>query len=374
MKNLTKVAERIRQAVEKKEPVVLFADSDLDGITSAIMLEETIEHLGHQAQVYVSSRDRWGHGMSVKAVDVLRDQAPALLVSLDCGIGNFDGFKEAKKLGFFTIIIDHHMTLGGLPEADIVLNPHQEGDDYPFKKLANAGIVYKLVAEILQERFVEHKNSFLELTTIATVADMVPREEDNKIILEEGTPLLENPQRPALQVLREKVEENFLDKTVSLLNITTEVNSKNEGYFFLRTQSKEEAEAMAEKLIEKQKERKRKLEEGSAKLLEKMSDHEEGFVLLGGDFEESLGGKMTSIVMNKTQKSVFLYKIDEQKEEGVGSVRTVMGFYAVEIMNYCKDYLKTYGGHPEAAGFVVDLEKVEDFREKLREYYKKHKN
>jgi single-stranded-DNA-specific exonuclease len=141
MKNLKKVAKRIKDAVKNNEKIILFGDADLDGITSVIILEETIKELGGNVIIYTSNRKKWGYGMSKDAVLDIKKESPALLVSLDCGISNFDGAEQAEKEGFEFVVIDHHKIISKMPKASIVLDPHQKGEKYPFKKLANVGIV-----------------------------------------------------------------------------------------------------------------------------------------------------------------------------------------------------------------------------------------
>ncbi len=369
MKNLKEVGKRVKEAVKDKEKIILFGDADLDGVTSAIMLQETIEFLGGDSvKVFISDRDNWGYGISKEAVFSLKEEAPALIIALDCGISNFEGAKEAKKAGFDFVIVDHHKTFSELPEASLILDPMQEGDEYPFKKMANGGIVYKLVKEILGESFQEKEDRVLELATLATLADMVPRKEDNKEILDRGLPkLLEKPSLMPLQVLKEKIgEDDFLEKTISLLNITKLKGRVNLSYLFLTSSTKKEAEDVLEELEEGNQERKKQIEEEERKIKKKIKNEEE-VVFEEGNFPAPLAGTLASRVIRKCKKPVFLYTI----EEGVvrGSVRVPSGEDAVEAMSHCRQHIETFGGHPEAAGFMLAEKNLENFKQCILDYF-----
>ncbi len=255
IKNLKKTAERIKTAIDKGENIVLYGDSDLDGVVSVILLQKSIETLGGKASCYLSNRSEWGYGLSVDMVSFMKKESPALLISLDCGISNFEGAKKAKEEGFTLIIVDHHEPLFSLPEAHLIVAPKQEGEEYPFKEMANAGLAFHIAKDLLGEKFSSLSRPFFELTALATVADMVVREGDNKKILDEGLPYLENPSLPAFKTLKKKIkEDNFAQSLVSLLNITKNRGAVNDAFIFLSLEE-EDAEKMVEDLFKAQKER-----------------------------------------------------------------------------------------------------------------------
>ncbi len=367
MKNLKKVSKRIKDAVKNNEKIVLYCDADLDGVVSAIVLEETIEKIKGKVSVYVSNREKWGYGLSKKAVLYMKKESPALLISLDCGISNFDGAEEAKKQKLELIIIDHHKTLGRLPSAKIILDPMQKGDKYPFKKLANAGIAYKLSEEILKDNFLDKRNHFLEIVSLATIADMVPKEEDNKKILDEGLKLLENPQNKSLYVLKKKLKKEFLDKTVSLLNVSKAKGRVNKTYFFLKTKKEDVAKSILKEMEKDHKERKKKMETEQKRLFSKIKE-DDVIVFEEGEFPSYLAGSLASKVIRKYKKPVFLYVKDK---DGVrGSVRVLTGQDSVEAMSSCKKYLQSFGGHAAAAGFILEEKNIENFKRCLVKYFK----
>ncbi len=366
MKNLKETSKRIRKAIKQKERIVLFADSDLDGVVSAIVLKETIEHLDWECCVYLSRRDKWGHGLSKEAVFAMQKESPALLISLDCGISSFEGARIAKDTGFELIIIDHHETHNRLPEASLILDPKQEGDDYPFKKMANAGIVFKLVQVILEKEFSELEDRFLQLTTLATIADMVPHKQDNKEILDKGIPLLLESKKPPFSVLKKHIDDKFIERTVSLLNITRERGKLNDCFIILSTKDENKVEKTVKRLKKEYEKRDKVVKEAEKEILQKTSE-ENVIVFEKGDFPSHLAGSVASRVIKQCKKPVFLYK--KEKNISRGSVRMPSGHSAVKAMESCKEHLQAYGGHPAAAGFVVKNKDIDKFKKCLIKYF-----
>jgi single-stranded-DNA-specific exonuclease len=363
MKNLKEVSCRIREAVENNEKIVLFSDSDLDGITSAIMLEKSIALLGGESVVYNNNIEKEGRGLTEIAVDSVKKETPALLITMDCGISNFRGVKKANSSGFQVIVIDHHQTVNELPEASLILDPMQEGDNYPFKKMANAGIVYKLSKEILKERFSEKEREFLELTTLATFADMMPKEEDNLEIIKKGLESLKDPVNLGMRVLKKDLsEERLIEKAVFLLNTTRYLEKTTTGYHFLIAEEEENAKKIAEELKCYYKERQELIKKAEEEA-EKKVFLDEPIIFLRGSFPPFLSGTVATRVIRKHKKPVFIYTVENGYARG--SVRVPFGEDAVAMMKKCKHLLENFGGHAPAAGFRLKEGNLEEFKKCL---------
>lgn len=374
IKNLKKVAERIKKAINHKEKIILYGDADLDGVSSVIILKETIKNLGGEIKaVYFPNREIEGYGINKDALNFLKKFAPALLIALDCGIGNFKEVKIAKKLGFEVIIIDHHEVLDGLPEAEIVIDPKQNCDKYPFKGLATAGIAFKLSEILLKEKLTENlKRNFLELVALSTIADMMPQEDENKIFIEEGLSSLESSWRPGLKAFF-KINEirNYgtikmvSQKIISALNAVEVKNHLNEAYLLLTSNSLEKAKAIARDLLEKLYQKQMRIREITNEVEEKILKKLDAPLIFEGDFNWplTLVGPVASKICHLYKKPTFIFK--NQKTESRGAVRTPLGINSVEIMKKCSKYLLTYGGHPQAAGFTVKNKNLEKFKECL---------
>ncbi len=378
IKNLKKVSKRVLAAIKSKENIILYGDSDLDGISSVIILKEAIENLGGGVKtVYFPDREKDGYGMNKKALSSLKKYSPALLITLDCGIGNFEEAKIAKKLGFEVIIIDHHEILGGIPDASIVVDPKQPGDKYPFKQFAAVGLAFRLSELLLGKKMtIALRKNFLELAAMATIADMMPRIADNKKIIEEGLSSLRESWRPGIQALLNIKSFNSLNfiqqvsKMNSLLNIPDVKEGLPATFRLLTFSDIKKAEKLAEKLLQKNIEKREKIREIVFFLEEKISESPEEPVIFEGSPEWSLIllGTAASIISQRYQKPVFLYKKGDK--ESPGSIRTPSGFNVVEAMRRCSENLITYGGHPQAAGFRIKNENLEEFKECLIKYFK----
>jgi single-stranded-DNA-specific exonuclease len=373
IKNLKKVAQRIKKAIKKGEKIILYGDADLDGVSSVIILKETIKNLGGEVlAVYFPNREIEGYGINESALNFLKKFAPALLITLDCGIGNFKEVKLAKKLGFEVIIIDHHEVLDRLPSASIIVDPKQKGDKYKFKGLATAGIIFKL-SQILSPKMADSlRRNFLELVALSTIADMMPQEEENKIFIEEGLSSLENSWRPGLRAFFEINElqnsgniRMTVQKIISALNSTEVKNHSNETYLILTSDSLERAKVIARDLLEKLYQKQTRIREITNEVEEKILKKLDSPIIFEGDVNWPLVlvGPVASKICNLYKKPTFIFK--KRETESRGAVRTPSGIDAVEIMKKCSKYLLTYGGHPQAAGFAIKNENLEKFKQCL---------
>ncbi len=369
IKNLNKVANRILTAIKNQEKIILYGDADLDGVSSVIILEEAIKNLGGKiASIYFPDREIEGYGITEKGLNYLKIFSPALLIALDLGIGNFKEIELAKKLDFKVIVVDHHEVLDKLPKADIIVDPKQKGDKYPFKGLATVGIVFKLSEILLENQLTENlKKNFLELTALATIADMMPKESDNEIFIREGLFSFEKSWRPGIKVFLDSEQfKNYpnltqkVSKIISVLNVRDVNNNFPASFRILTSSSLEEAKEIFAKLIQKSELRKERiaviLEETERRIAKK-----ENPIIFEGDvnFEFTLISPVASLLCQKYQKPTFIYK--KLEKESQGTVRTPSGINSVLLMKKCSKILLTYGGHPLASGFRIKNENLEKF-------------
>ncbi|MDD5738639.1 MAG: DHH family phosphoesterase [Candidatus Pacebacteria bacterium] len=378
IKNLKKAAKRIKQAVKNSERIVIFADADLDGTTSAIILEETISNLSGKVDlVFFPDRGECGYGLSEKAVDSFSNIAPGLLIILDCGIGSFEGIKKASELGFDVIVIDHHEILGELPKPALIVDPKQSKDKYPFKKLANVSLTYKLSEEIFGKKMPNIvQKGFFELAALGAIADMMPEEDYNKKVIEEGQKCLKETFRPGFIALIDYFKEQkegeesqraIFSKIVTILNITNLKNNLTESYLFFKENNLSKAREMIRMLSEEATKRQMRIQEITEQIVAN-DNSSESIVFQGNEmWEQVLTGPVASRVCNKTKKPTFVYKVG--KEKCRGSVRMPDKRDGVMAMKACESFLEVYGGHPPAAGFTCDKSQVEGLKKCLEEYF-----
>ena len=379
IKNLDKAAKRILKAIKNKERIILYGDADLDGVTSVIILKETIKNLGGEVSaVYFPCRETEGYGINREALNYLKQFAPALFLTVDCGISNFEEVVSAKKLKFDTVIIDHHEPLDKLPKASLIVDPKQKGDRYPFKGLATCGIVFKLSQLLLEDKLTGPlKKNFLELVALATIADMMPEIDENKIMIDEGLAYLKDTWRPGLKVFFEidSIQEagnmrQEAQKIISALNMVEPREHLNATYLLLTAESVMQARFLAIELLEKRDKKQLEIkninEEIEGRLFQKQTEP----VIFEGSYAWSISllGSVASRLCRKYKKPAFIFKI--QEKESRGAVRTSEGVNSVELMKKCSKYLLSFGGHPQASGFKIKNKNLEKFKECLIENFK----
>jgi len=378
IKNLKKVAKRIKEAIKNKEKIIIFADADLDGTTSAIILEETIKNLSFGVDlVYFPNRDTDGYGLTQKALDNFINRVPGLLLVLDCGIGSFEGIKKAFQVGFEVIVVDHHEILGKLPENALIVDPKQSGDKYLFKKLANVSLTYRLSEEIFGKKMPKTvQKSFFELAALGTIADMMPEEDYNKKVIDEGTLCLKETFRPGFLALIDFVEKdgdtprNIFQKIVTILNITDLKDNLTESYLLFKEKNLSTAKEMVRSLADASAKRQMRIQEITEQVVSR-NNISESIVFQGNElWEQILTGPVASRVCNKTKKPTFIFKIG--KEKCRGSVRIPDKRDGVMAMQACENFLEVYGGHPPAAGFTTSKDKIEGLKNCLEEYFLKN--
>ena len=378
IKNIEKAAERIKKAVKNKERIILYGDSDLDGISSVVILEEAIKSLGgHVDCAFFPDRENDGYGINPKALELLKKKAPALFVTLDLGIGNIKEVDKANEMGFEVIIIDHHEPLAGVPKASIIVDPKQKDDSYKFKGLANVGITYNLCLELLGKKVSQNlKNSFLELAALGTISDMVPQIEQNQEIIEQGLRSLKNTFRPAIRAFLDilgngEVFEGALPRIISGLNAAESVNFENESYKLLVCSEKNKCMELAQKLLDKNVYKQTQIKNIVQEIERRISQKHDEPIIFEGDpsWKLTLAGSVASITCNKYDKPAFIFK--KMDKESCGSVRNPKGTDSVAAMKECDAFLITYGGHTQASGFRIKNEHLDKFKNCLSDFFRK---
>lgn len=379
IKNIDKAAERIKKATIQKEQIIIFADPDLDGAASATILKETIDNLNYSVSaVLFPNRRKEGYGLNKDVLEIIISNfKKGLLITLDCGITNYEEVKTARKNGFDVIIIDHHKEIGGkLPEANIIVDPKQKTDESLFKEYANAGVTFKLAEEILGENMSNMlKEKFLELVALATISDMMIEIEDNKEFIIQGLLNIENSERPALKAIMSFLGEfnskrDMVSKINSVLN-SARINDHVIASYLLLTESNlDKAKILAKELIEETENKHREIsaltEDIKRKFLKNKSE-----IIFDGDpnWQIEYLGSVASRLCNYFDKPIFLYQRYEELSRG--TVRVPKIYDAVKAMESCRELLKTFGGHAPAAGFTIKNENIEKFEKCLVEYFKK---
>lgn len=380
IKNLKQVAQRINSALKNKQSIILYGDADVDGVTSVVMLEQALNFLAPDYQqliIYIINREQEGYGLNKQALNFLKSklkQKNALLITVDCGIGNVEEVEMANQMGMEVIIIDHHEVLE-LPNASLIVDPKQKDDPYPFKGLATAGIIYRLVKLLLKSK-PDSYNSWLELAALATIADRMPLRQENKKLVNQGLAALDKTKRPGLRALKALADfkspadlQQVQSKLLPILNSSKVENHLSQSYLLIKEQSTKKAQKLVEELRQNQKQSSAKMKQMCSEIESRVDPSDP--IIFEGDrsWPITLAGAVATKVCRKFKKPTFILSI--KKKQSRGGVRVPKGFDAVQAMSSCKNLLEVYGGHPRAAGFTVANKNLNQFKQCLTKYFSK---
>ncbi len=387
IRNIELAASRIEEAIINDEQIFIYGDSDMDGVASVVILEETINNLVSILRKSISpiivafpDRDTEGYGLNESALAFLNKKRiknkKALLITLDCGITNFEEVKKAKKMGFDVVIVDHHKVLDKIPDADIIVDPKHPEDDYFFKEYANAGLTFKLVEEMLKENMSSFlRDNFVELVMLATIADMMIEEGENQEWIYEGLANLDKTQRPAIVAFKEVLKpcnskKEFVNRIISVFNTVKMEDHRVITYDFMKSNNLEEAKEKVRELMKDAEDRQNEIRALTENLKEDLKSDQSIIIFEGSKhYRADYLGAVASRLVGYFNKPVFLYA---QKEDiSRGTVRVPKGIDAVKAMDSCKNILMMYGGHAPAAGFTVKNDKLDQFKDCLIKYFSK---
>jgi single-stranded-DNA-specific exonuclease len=375
-KNIEKATARVISAINNKEKICVFGDYDADGVTGTVLLVDALRQLGGEVSYYVPLRYTEGYGMNLSAVRLLHEQGIQLIVTVDCGISNYDEIVLAKELGIDVVVTDHHTPPVKLPPAVALINPKLEHkDDNTF--LAGVGVAYKFLDKLFlkfQNNSLMMSKKYIELVAIGTITDVVPLLGENRVFVTEGLKKLNGQKSLGLQYLLEKM--GFQSKVDSFtigfgigprLNAAGRLDSAKVAIDLLKTKSKVEAKALSEELHQLNERRKiegNAIHSQSVAMVEK--DHSllnnKVLVLSSDKWEAGVIGIVSSQLAKKYERPVVLISV--KGEVARGSIRSFANVDIFNALDGCKEYLLNFGGHKEAAGFEIAKENIADFKSK----------
>jgi len=387
LKGVKKTIERIREAAKKQEKVEIFADYDADGICGAVLLTEILKSKGIHPQIYIPDRNKEGYGLNLEAVEEIAKKGVSLVMTIDCGITDFEEVKLANKLGMDVIIVDHHEVLKKMPQALAIINPKQKGDKYPFKELAATGVAFKLVQAFFktEKMPVSKEKWLLDLVAIATVTDSMLLLGENRTLVKYGLIVLSQTKRIGLlELMRtarikpvfnlQTFDTNLNTYTLGYilgprLNAASRIDHGTVAYRLLIASSEEEAKEIAQQLEEKNQERQRAMERILREARNKVLKHPKSKKIIFEGDEDWIAGIIGLVAQKLTDefwRPCFIYQ--KMKDYSTGSVRGVPGFSVIDALTHCQKLLIEYGGHQGAAGFKAlnkNLKRLEDSLEKI---------
>ena len=378
--DMQKACERIWQAIDNGETIVVFGDYDVDGVTATALLYQHLKGMGATVKCMLPSREGDGYGLSRNAIQSIHDKGYRLIVTVDNGISAVAEADFAAELGIDLIITDHHLPPETLPKAVAVVDPRRLDDTSPFKGLCGAGVAFKLCAALDGCPPEEMLDYCGDLAAVGTVADVMPLTGENRTLVKSGLRQLQNTDRPGLEALLEEVglagrpitAENISYAIAPRINAAGRMDSAVTALQLVLCEDPDRAEELAHKLNEinvKRQETELEIFKAAQVLLEQQPERLEDRVMLlwGRDWHPGVIGIVASRLVERTGRPVIVVTVDEHGE-CKGSGRSVQGFNLHACIGSCADLLIRYGGHAMAAGLSVREENLPELRRRLNEW------
>lgn len=390
IKGMDKTVERLLDAIGAGERIAVYGDFDCDGVTSTVLLTEVLRRLcGNDEKVrqritpYIPNRVDEGYGLNSPALKELAEKGYNVVVTVDCGIRSVQEVIDANAYGLDMIISDHHSIGPELPPAYAIINPKQDGCEYPEKGLAGVGLAYKIAQGLhigAKARGYEgiddwSPDEWLDLVAIGTVADIAPLKGENRLLVTKGLKLLNRPQRIGLRALYgvAGIKPGFVNAvTIGFMigpriNAAGRLKSAYEAAKLLTAQDIQQAGKMAQELnminITRQ-QKTRDMQERAEEMMPSIGDMPLLFAA-HNEFEQGVVGLVASRLTEQYYRPSVVVQIGEH--ESHGSCRSIPEFHITDALEHCADLLERFGGHAAAAGFTVRNENIDALRERLIE-------
>ena len=378
---------RITAAVQQGEPMAVYGDYDVDGVTAAALMMTFFEELGLRVASYIPEREGEGYGLNAEAMHQLARQGTRLLITVDCGSTAVSEVALARELGIDTIITDHHQPPEKLPAALAVLNPHQPGCGYPNKHLCGVGLVFKLLTAlrasmrqigVLRERLPNLKRH-LDLVALGTIADVTPIRGENRVIVHYGLQELTHTLKPGLQALRQVSGHQGKAANVGevgfqlapRLNASGRLGSAAQSLELLMARDREEAQRLAG-LLDAVNQQRRTLQRDVEQMVhERIGQHYGGtppaaIVLGDADWHLGVVGIVAARIAETYHRPTFLLQINGDTARGSG--RSIPAFDLYNGLQHCAEWLQQFGGHRYAAGLTMAAEHLPALQEAFIRY------
>ena len=371
---------RIIEAVKLGERVVVYADYDADGIPGSVILNDFFQKIGFtNFSVYIPHRYTEGYGLHHAAVELFDTQGVNLLITIDTGIASVAEIARAGELGIDTIVIDHHLPGSALPEAYAIVNPNQEGDTYPCRFLSAGGLVFKLVQGLLKRGNFDlipgWEKWLLDVTSISTIADMVPLQDENRALAYFGISVLKKTTRPGLVGLfksRRMRPEDITEDDVGFvitprINVASRLDIPMNAFHLLATRDRAHASGLLTHLEEKNTERKHVVLEMMDDIAGRLKSWSGGGLIYIGDTNWKPGvlGLAATRIVELYRTPAFVWG-QEGSAVVRGSARSDGSINVVALMEQVPEgVFLDYGGHSHSGGFSVEPEETERLGEAL---------
>ena len=384
MRERDAAVERIFRAADNGEHVCIYGDYDVDGVSSVTLLYSILRAYGIRTDYFIPVRTREGYGLSEEGMAnaiAKCGEKPDLIIAVDCGTSSVEEVSWLQEQGIVVVILDHHeASTQGRPPAVAVVNAKLE-DDSPFTYLCSAGVVFKLAHAMLKIRRLPDFDlkQHLDVVAIATVADIVPLVEENRLLTRHGLRVMESGGNIGIQALNRVTNLNRRPSASHVsfrigprLNAAGRMDSPLDALNLLMTRDTAMAMELAERLElhnrARQQEEEKIRHEAMEMLAQNFSPSRDSVIVLGSRTWHPGGvGIVASLLMRRYHKPTFVISLDEHGI-GKGSGRSIPGVSLVQAIHACADTLISGGGHDMAAGLVIHEDMIDAFRERFNRF------
>ena len=387
--DMEKAIRRLVTAREKQEPIVIYADYDLDGTSACALLLKAFEWLGYKDVTYYQpKRLSEGYGIHKEAIQKLYDQGRRLLVSVDLGITAMEEVEFANSLGLDMIITDHHLPKESLPNAIAVVNPNRGNCDSGLGHLCGTGVAFYMALALrrtlLEEGVITEgfePKGLLDCFVIGTLTDMVPLVDENRVLVKHGLLQLAQTKRPGLRVLMQALglwgnpltSQDVAIRFAPKLNALSRMEMGILPIDLYLVDDENKAHALVERVLSNNQDRQASQKSAEAEALQYLKDRppKSSIFVYSDAFHRGVVGLVATKVCQEYGLPAFVGALNAESGVIVGSARMPEGrnINALDAMASTGDALEQFGGHAVAAGFELRLENAEKFREKLEAFF-----
>lgn len=380
MPDMEKAINRIINAIQDKEKILIYGDYDVDGITSTTVLKKFLEERGANPEYHIPNRLKEGYGLNKYAIEEIAKNGTQLMITVDCGISAVEETEFAKSLGIETIITDHHEPGETLPNAFAIVDSKIKTSKYPFNQLAGVGVVFKLIQAISIKLGLDEREylKYLDLVCLGTISDIVPLIDENRVIAKLGLKLVNVTKNLGLKTLLISSGYKVANSNTISFGIAPRINAcgrmgfANEALQLLLSDEREEVFKLVEKLNEYNKERQEKekeIFEEAIRQIDKKEEKSPAIILGGNGWHHGVTGIVSSKITEMYFKPSIL--IGFEGEEGKGSGRSIPGVDLHEAILKCNSKLEKFGGHAMAIGLSMKSQNFETFKKEINAYFDK---
>lgn len=378
MHDMEKAIDRIQQAIETEESILIFGDYDADGITSTAILYETLEMLGADVTYYLPNRFEDGYGPNQRVFEEYVRNGVGLIITVDCGIAAHEPIEWAMAQHCDVILSDHHEIPSVIPKAYAVIHPRHPEAEYPFGDLSGAGVAFKIAHALLGEL----PDELLEIAAIGTIADLVSLTDENRTLVKLGLQQMRQTQRiglvslfEALQIKQETVDEKTIGFQIApRFNALGRLGDASPGVTLLTTFDEDEAHQLVDFMQTENARRQQIVDDITKEALEMAQSQKDKLVIVLAqkNWHEGVLGIVASRVVEQVAKPTVVLSISEDGLSVKGSARSVGAFNLYDALTSCQEVLSKFGGHHMAAGLSLETVLLPAFIEKLEYFASEH--